>query len=471
MGNAFGGYFSISVEVPVLSIEHKMRKQMPVINVQDFSDATLSQMNVPCVAKGFGSSLSGVQAAFQAFAIGLKKEAAKKGFLSTTRLMDDLQVGDAKVLEGLLSTLFVKKLSAPAQARFIMWPTIPDAVSLPTLTTAVAPVLFGNVGCFEGTTYEKMFMGSLRFAFSGRRVVCAAPWSEVLQTYTEAFPPKSDGEKVQPTTAKAVREWFRNLTEDPSYNCFKSRRVVSEFRFMWSTCVHAVQESVGEQLASNMYYGVVGESEGFLCPPGWVYSELCGTANLVGLRLFFHSSTCMPDFKNAFESHKQLQIQSAAGEGEAEAIITKLEEHFAALTPWTPPLPESKLPAAEEIPPADAESKPESKAEDVANNEGGPQDDEDKRLFPKELEKSLDQPQVGERWAVFSSVDDMNCIAEGCRVFVRKENVFIDNDTILDANIAEIIEVHEEDGTVKIKYMFKEGELDGVALRLCFGRV
>ena len=204
----------MSVEVPVLSIENKERKPMPVINVQDFSDATLMQMVVPCVAKGYGSSLSGTQAAFQAFAISLKKEAAKKHFVATSRLMDDLQPGDLNVLTGLLSDLFVKKLSHPAKARLVMWPSIPDAVSLPKLSTALVPVLFGNIGCFEGTTYEKMFLGSIRFAFSGRRVVCAAPWFEVLRAYGEAFP-LSEGQPVP--SAKSVREWFRNLTEDPSY--------------------------------------------------------------------------------------------------------------------------------------------------------------------------------------------------------------------------------------------------------------
>ena len=47
----------------------------------------------------------------------------------------------------------------------------------------------------------------------------------------------------------------------------------------------------------------------------------------------------------------------------------------------------------------------------------------------------------------------------------------IDNDTILQADVCEILEVHKDDGTIKVKYVFKEGEADGVAVRLCLGTI
>ena len=183
---------------------------MPVMNVQDFSDGKLQMMSKPCIMKGFGSCLSDIQAAFQTFAINLKKEAVKvKG--CPGRLMDDLSAGDLKVLNGILHEMFTKKLSQPAQKRFIMWPNIHQEMSVPALTSIASPILFGNVGQYEATMCEKKFCGSMRIAFSGRRIVSASPWSVVVNAYKAANPPK-EGDK--PPVAKVIRDWYRNLTED-----------------------------------------------------------------------------------------------------------------------------------------------------------------------------------------------------------------------------------------------------------------
>ena len=192
-------------------MEHKSRVEMAVMNVQDFGDSRLQMMMTrPCVMKGFGSGLSAIQAAFQTFAIDLKKEAAnRKG--CPGRLLDDVSPGDAKVLEGIVDKMFIQKLFRQGQMRLAMWPSIPDALSLPTLTSSSSPILFGNIGCYEATMVEKKFCGSVRVAFSGRRIVCAAPWSVVIKAYLKANPRK-EGEKSP--VAKAIRDWFRNLTED-----------------------------------------------------------------------------------------------------------------------------------------------------------------------------------------------------------------------------------------------------------------
>ena len=122
-------------------------------------------MNVPSIMKGFGTSFAAIQAAFQAFAINLKKEAGKKGFIPS-RLMDDLQASDSKVLNDLVEGLFMKKLSLPAHRRLVMWPAIPDALTMPAFKAVAAPILFGNVGAFDVTMHEKKFMGSVRLSFT-----------------------------------------------------------------------------------------------------------------------------------------------------------------------------------------------------------------------------------------------------------------------------------------------------------------
>ena len=187
---------------------------MPVMNVQDFGDSKLRMMSKPCIMKGFGSCLADIQAAFQTFAINLRKEATKvKG--CPGRLMDDLSAGDLKVLHGILDNMFTKKLSSPGQKRFIMWPNIDQQMSLPALTSIASPILFGNIGLYEATMCEKKFCGSMRIAFSGRRIVSASPWSVVVNAYKAANPPK---EGAKPPVAKMIRDWYRNLTEDQFAN-------------------------------------------------------------------------------------------------------------------------------------------------------------------------------------------------------------------------------------------------------------
>ena len=464
----------LSVEVPLLSMEHRSRKPMPVINVQNFGDSTLSLMNVPSIMKGFGTSFAAIQAAFQAFAINLKKEAGKKGFIPS-RLMDDLQASDSKVLNDLVEGLFMKKLSRPAHKRLVMWPAIPDALTMPTFKAVAAPILFGNIGAFDVTMHEKKFMGSVRFSFTGRRIMCAAPWSEVLGVYKDVpLPPAApEGEAapaVQQQTSKMVRDWFRNLTEDLSYNCFKAQRVVSELCFVWSMFVNAVEESIEEGLAENLYYGIVAENEAFVCPPGWVCAEVTGNSNLVGLRLSYISAVCMPEFKAASAAHKASGIKSPA-EDDVDTIIDKLEEYFATLTPWSPPVPDAGgqnvVEVGENAAVEAADKAPNIGAAAVEATEKAPGD----RLFPIEVVENKETPKVGERWVVFRSIEEMACIAKGCRVFVRADVIFIDNDTILQADVCEILEVHEDDGTIKVKYVFKEGEADGVAVRLCLGTI
>ena len=219
---------------------------------------------------------------------------------------------------------------------------------------------------------------------------------------------------------------------------------------------------------------MVGEQEGFLCPPGWVYSELSGTANVVGLRLSYlvvleGSRKC---FKDAIDASKDLDLK--AGEADAETIHSKLEEFMAALTPWSAPADAAS--PAQALPGDLAEATGGQAVADAAEGEatGGNADAgaaEVPQLFPKEVEPSLDQPSVGERWIVFKSVDIMNCVVVGCRVFVREDKIFLQDNTILEADVCEISEVHNDDSTLKMKYVFKEGEIDGVALRLCYGKV
>ena len=135
-------------------MEHKSRVEMAVMNVQDFGDSKLQMMTRQCVMKGFGSGLSAIQAAFQTFAINLKKEAAsRKG--CPGRLMDDVSPGDAKVLEGIVDKMLIKKLSRPGKLRLAMWPSIPDALSLPTLTSSSSPIFSGNIGCYKATMVER----------------------------------------------------------------------------------------------------------------------------------------------------------------------------------------------------------------------------------------------------------------------------------------------------------------------------
>ena len=403
-------------------MEHKSSKPMPVINVQNFGDSTLSQMNVPSIMKGFGTSFAAIQAAFQAFAINLKKEAGKKGFIPS-RLMDDLQASDSKVLNNLVEGLFMNKLSLPAHRRLVMWPAIPDALTMPAFKAVAAPILFGNVGAFDVTMHEKKFMGSVRFSFTGRRIMCAAPWSEVLRVYKDMPPPPEapEGEAaapVQQQTSKMVRDWFRNLTEDLSYNLFKAQRVVSELCFVWSMFVNAVEESIEEGLAENLYYGIVAENEAFVCPPGYVCAEVTGNSNLVGLRLSYISAVCMPEFKAASAAHKASGIKSPA-EDDVDTIIDKLEEYFATLTPWSPPVP-PPAPDAPEVAPDIGAAAVEAaeKAPDIGAAAVATEKAPDDRLFPIEVVENKETPKVGERWVVFRNIEEMACIAKGCRVFV-----------------------------------------------------
>ena len=236
---------------------------------------------------------------------------------------------------------------------------------------------------------------------------------------------------------------------------------------MWSMFVNAVEESIEEGLAENLYYGIVAENEAFVCPPGYVCAEVTGNSNLVGLRLSYISQVGMPEFKAASAAHKASGIKSPA-EDDVDTIIDKLEEYFATLTPWSPPVPD----AAEVVPDIGAAAvEAAEKAPDIGAAAVATEKAPDDRLFPIEVVENKETPKVGERWVVFRNIEEMACIAKGCRVFVRSDVIFIDNDTILQADVCEILEVHKDDGTIKVKYAFKEGEADGVAVRLCLGTI
>ena len=208
-----GGFVWLSIlKVPILSIECEKFVQMETVNVQDFGDTSLSQLESPVIFKGFGSSLAPLQAALQGFALNLGKEAKKQNG-QPGRLMDDFSPGDATVLGKFVETMLTKKLSAPGRKRLVVFSAVPDEVSMPLVVECLQPILFGNVALFEGTMFEKRVSGSLRIAFSGRRTICAAPWASVLEAYAGTLTPMAEA-SVEPPTAKTVREWFRNLTED-----------------------------------------------------------------------------------------------------------------------------------------------------------------------------------------------------------------------------------------------------------------
>ena len=100
----------------------------------------------------------------------------------------------------------------------------------------------------------------------------------------------------------------------------------------------------------------------------WVYPELSGTANIVGLRLSYlvvleGSRKC---FKDAIDASKDLDLK--AGEADAETIHSKLEEYMAALTAWSAPA-DAASPA--QAPPGDlAEATGGQAVADAAEAEG-----------------------------------------------------------------------------------------------------
>ena len=178
------------------------------------------------------------------------------------------------------------------------------------------------------------------------------------------------------------------------------------------------------------------------------------------------------------------------GEADAETIHAKMQEFFAALTPWSVPqdtpsqLPEAARALAEGLgigavhATNDAHATGGQAPQASTSNDGGA----DLTLLPTEITRADDLVfTVGEQWVVFSSLRIKNCVSDGTQVFIRKDQVLLKDNTILEADVMEVLEVHSDDSTLKMKFchgrvrdgdiVLPDATMDGVAFNLCFGKV
>ena len=210
---------TMTASVPVLNIPSSEMPPFDRINwnrLHAEQGCFMKMAMTPLVLVGCGPAFECLKPAYTKFALDFNAEVLQTGLQK--RVQSPLNQTQIEGLKAAIQSSFLDKLPADLQSMIAIGPCLPTACQAVTIAEKLSPLLecimWGGSAGYEVTNMDRSYLGSVRMAFAGDRMVAAANLITVLKFLNNLRDGNTGSAGAITKHVKEAKDWLRNLTLD-----------------------------------------------------------------------------------------------------------------------------------------------------------------------------------------------------------------------------------------------------------------